>query len=82
MLREDGRHYRSWGDATMLGDDRIVFWDRELDRSVIYDVSTGEARELEGVPGPSIFDFSSDGRTVAINYSATASDIWLLTLAD
>ena len=36
--------------------------------------------ELQGVPGPSDYGFSEDGRTMVINYAAQESDIWLLTL--
>ena len=70
-----------WDDATWLGNDRLVFWDQELDQPVVWDVHKREARILEGVPGPSGFDFAADGRTMAFNYSAQESDIWLLTLA-
>jgi hypothetical protein len=80
--RDDGRYFRVWGDLAWLGNDRILFWDTELSRPVVWDVGKRELRFLEGIPGPSEFGLTADGRTMAINYAAQESDIWLLTLAE
>jgi hypothetical protein len=82
LRRKDGRYFRPWGDPTWLGNDRIVFWDAELDQAIVWDVDDREARVVEGVPGPSSFRFTADGRTMVVNHAAQESDIWLLTLAE
>ena len=80
--REDGRPFRVWGDVAWLDNDRLVFWDTELSRPVVWDVGKRVLRLLDGIPGPSEFGFTADGRTMAINHTAEESDIWLLTLAE
>ncbi len=53
-----------------------------LNRSIVWDTVKQEVRGLEGIPGPSDFSLTNDGRTMVINHAAQESDIWLLTLAE
>ena len=83
LVRDDGRPFRGgYGTITWLDSHRFVFWDGELDGTVVWDSRSGTARLLSDIPGPAEFDFTDDGRRIFFNTTLTESNIWMLTLGD
>ena len=77
-----GRPYRSTLEAPgWLDERRVVFWDRDRLRAILWDVEQSQARQIPGLPGPAEYKFCDQGTRVVITRQPAESDLWLMTLS-
>jgi eukaryotic-like serine/threonine-protein kinase len=82
----DGQVFETWGmgssDMDWIDEHRLLVWDDRRRSAVIWDIRTGSAREVPGVPGPCELRVIDAGRALIVSQQRTESDIWMLQLGD
>jgi Tol biopolymer transport system component len=65
-----------------IDEHRLLVWDEKRRSAFIWDIRTGSAREVPGVPGPCEIRIVDAGRTLVVSRLRSESDIWMLQLGD
>ena len=81
IRRDDGSVVNcrtSFEFGSWIDDERFLMWDRVLDGAVIYNVPDKSMRVVPGIPGPSAFQVSADGRTIYLQRRSEDAEVWML----
>ncbi len=82
----DGRVFETKGmgssDLDWIDEHRLLLWDEKRRSMFLWDIRTGSAREVPGIPGPCEFRLIDAGRTLVVSRERAESDIWMLQLGD
>ncbi len=63
-----------------IDEHRLLLWEEKRRAAYVWDIRTGSAREVPGVPGPCEIRIVDSGRTLVVSRSRRESDIWMLQL--
>ena len=63
-----------------IDEHRLLLWDEKRRSAFIWDITTGSAREVPGVPGPCEIRIVDAGRALVVSRLRSESDIWMLQL--
>jgi len=63
-----------------IDEHRLLLWEEKRRSAYLWDIRTGSAREVPGVPGPCEIRIVDAGRTLVVSRLRSESDIWMLQL--
>ena len=63
-----------------IDEHRLLLWEEKRRSALVWDIRTGSAREVPGVPGPCAIRIVDAGRALVVSRQRTESDIWMLQL--
>ena len=70
------------GDMDWIDEHRLLLWDEMRRSTFIWDIATGSAREVPGIPGPCELKVIDAGRGLVVDRQRTESEIWMLQLGE
>jgi len=63
-----------------IDEHRLLLWEEKRRSAYVWDIRTGSAREVPGVPGPCEIRVVDAGRALIVSRLRSESDIWMLQL--